>query len=483
MTTFNRPPTPGGPVKKSTCGGIGPTDDAEFRGNLAGRLASRGNQDVFDQAARPRFQFGHTEKTFRFWRGLVSRALSSHTTPFYLFSVTPLFDALTALKTLEAPFIQDTRGRSPHRQAIHIRHWLSCKTQPLPPLLQWWRQQGNGIEVVSEFELCAALAEGFPPERILVNGPAKHAWLNRHPVRGLWVNFDSLTEARALCSLARKLSWRVGIRVHTTEEFDPENPGFPTQFGMQPTEAGEALRTLKRSKVRLETIHFHLRTNVESPQIYQRALAQVAHICRGARFSPKYVDCGGGLPPPNVLSPTGDAFDRNFALDELARRYARSLDQFPDARELWLENGRFLSARSGVLVVGVRDAKERRGLRQLICDGGRTPHALISRWEAHEIFVLPERRGPTRLTAVCGPTCMAFDQIARRDLPRAVRPGDCLVWMNAGAYHLPWETRFSHGYAKVLWHDGRRISVAREAERFESWWGQWKNRACQPHPA
>jgi len=429
------------------------------------------------------YQFGQTEKTLRFWRALVSRALRSHATPFYLFSVAPLLDALTELKALEVPLIQDWPGRSPERQTIRIRHWLSCKTQPLPPLLQWWRRQGHGIEVVSEFELRAALAEGFSPERILVNGPAKHTWLSRFRVRGLWVNFDSLTEAKALCSLARSFSWGVGIRVHTAEEFDPENPEFPTQFGMQRREALEALKTLQRSKVRLEVLHFHLRTNVKSPKIYERALADAAEICCAAGFAPRYVDCGGGLPPPNVLSPAGAPFDAKFNLNELARVYARSLKQFPAARELWLENGRFLSARSGVLVVGVRDAKERSGMRQLICDGGRTTHALISRWEAHEILTLPERGGPTRLTAVCGPTCMAFDQIARRQLPLAVRPGDCLLWLNAGAYHVPWETRFSHGYAKVLWHDGRRIRVAREAECFESWWGQWKNRTCQPHPA
>lgn len=404
--------------------------------------------------------FGHRPQELRFWRGLVEQAVAKHASPFYLFSIEPIREAMRELRALD--------GKVP------VRHWLSFKTQPVRPLLQWWQRQGRGVEVVSEFELLAALREGFSPEQIIVNGPAKHTWLTRHRLRGLLVNFDSFTEARALVTQARVLDWQVGARIHTREEFDPEHPGLPTQFGMQREEALAALKFLHGARVRLEMVQFHLRTNVAEPAIYVRALREVAQICRQAKFAPKYLDCGGGFPPPHVRAPNGNAYDARFELTALAQAQQQVLRQFPGVRELWLENGRFVSARSGVLVVRVRDVKPRQKVRQLICDGGRTTHALISNWEAHEIFTVPRRSGVPTLTAVCGATCMAFDQLTRRALPRSVRPGDYLVWMEAGAYHVPWETRFSHGYAKVLWHDGDRIRVAREAESFEKWWGQWK---------
>lgn len=118
----------------------------------------------------------------------------------------------------------------------------------------------------------------------------------------------------------------------------------------------------------------------------------------------------------------------------------------------------------------ILDVKERRGLRQLICDGGRTLHALISTWEDHELFSVPARRGSQPMTAVHGPTCMTFDQLTRRPLPRSLRRGDALVWMDAGAYHLPWETRFSHGRATAYWHEAGRTVCVRAAESFEEWW-------------
>ena len=356
---------------------------------------------------------------------------------------------------------------------LPVRHWLSTKTQPLRPLLRWWRREIGDIEVVSEFELQAALAEGFAPERILVNGPAKHHWLPRHAVRGLRVNFDSATEVRALTAQARRDGWSVGLRFLTTEEFDPEVPGLPTQFGFAPDEARVAVRRLRRAGVRLETAHFHLRTNVAAPAIYERALAEVAGICRETGFAPRFVDCGGGFPPPGVRRRDGVAVDADFSLEGMRQALAAVPDLFPGMEEIWLENGRWLGARTGVLVVRVLDVKERRGMRNVICDGGRTTNALVSQWEEHDLYVLPARSGALVPTTVNGPTCMAFDQLARRPMPRSLRPGDTLIWADAGAYHLPWETRFSHGLAGVFWHDGGRVRRVRRREGFREWWGQW----------
>jgi diaminopimelate decarboxylase len=252
---------------------------------------------------------------------------------------------------------------------------------------------------------------------------------------------------------------------------------------LDPREAAALLARLQQAGVRLETVHFHLRTNVASARIYGQALREIRDLCAAARFAPKHLDIGGGLPPPHVLSRDGRRYDAGFSLRDWAAMLERSVQGFPGLRELWLENGRFVSARSGVLVVTVLDIKERRGQRQLICDGGRTMNALVANWESHALLVLPPRRGPRAATTVYGPTCMAFDQLARRPLPRTIRPGDRLVWLDAGAYHIPWETRFSHGSATVLWHQNNRLHVARAAESFATWWGQWTPAASAPGAA
>ncbi|HUC85338.1 MAG TPA: hypothetical protein VL970_09120 [Candidatus Acidoferrales bacterium] len=455
-----------------------------------------------------------------FWQRVVRDAVALSTpTPFYIFSALPIAERISELdQALVAAGLQPAidpggvsgeigdgnppsfhSGTASPQSKIVCRHWLSCKTQPVAPVLRWWRTQGRPIEVVSEFELRAALAEGFEPQNILVNGPAKHHWLPRacgvavsgparrrgissraRPAAGapsggnLSVNFDSPAELAALLPLAKKLNWRCGVRVNTSEEFDPENPQFATQFGFAPVEAVTALKQLRRAKARLETVSFHLRTNVSSGQCYQRAIAETAEICRAAKFHPRFLDVGGGVPARHVLSRGGKVFDGEFSLRAFAEMLRRAAREFPGLREIWLENGRFVSGSSGVLVVKILDVKERRGLRQLICDGGRTLNALTSLWEQHRLLPLSERAGARVLTTVHGPTCMAFDQLARIPLPRSLRAGDQLIWLEAGAYHISWETRFSHGPAAVLWHDQQGLRVARERQDFESFWGPWK---------
>lgn len=418
--------------------------------------------------------FGHAPETVVCWQRLVREALSlSSPTPFYIFSARPVAERIAEVEAAlsAAGFKSETKNP---RAPVGFRQWLSLKTQPVAPLLRWWREQHRPVEVVSEFELRAALAEGFTPENILVNGPAKHHWLAQFNLPGLAVNFDSPAEVATLLSAAKKLNWCCGVRLNTSEEFDPENPLFPTQFGFTPDETVVALKKLLRAKARVETVHFHLRSNLASAHIYQRAMAEVADVCRAAKFSPLYVDIGGGIPVRHVLSRGGKIFDGEFGLGSLAKMLRQAAKLFPGLREIWLENGRFVSASSGVLVIKILDVKERRGLRQLICDGGRTLNALTSLWEQHRILAEPGRSGREVLTAVHGPTCMAFDQLTRLPLPRSLRAGDHLIWFEAGAYHIPWEMRFSHGHAAVWWHDESGLRLVRERQSFENFWGQWK---------
>jgi diaminopimelate decarboxylase len=441
--------------------------------------------------------FGHPPETIKFWKRLIREALLlSPSTPLYIFSARPVAERISELDAALVAAGFQLKTQNP-KLKTSFRHWLSCKTQPVAPLLRWWREQNRPIEVVSEFELRAALAEGFAPENILVNGPAKHHWLPRFgaprtssasfkktsrqaelvlgaPLENLSVNFDSPAELAALLPLAKKLNWRCGVRILTSEEFDPESPQFPTQFGFAPDDAVAALKKLLRAKVRMETVHFHLRTNVSAVAVYERAIAEVAEICRAAKFSPLHLDIGGGIPVRHVLTRGGKVFDGEFGLRSFAQMLRQSAKLFPDLREIWLENGRWISAGSGALVVKILDVKERRGVRQLICDGGRTLNALTSLWEQHKIISVPERSGAETLTVVHGPTCMAFDQLARIPLPRSLKAGDHLVWLDAGAYHIPWETRFSHGHVAVLWHDGKDLKLVREPQSFENFWGVWK---------
>lgn len=288
-------------------------------------------------------------------------------------------------------------------------------------------------------------------------------------IPGLNVHIDSLTEAAQIASWARDFNWRLGLRLHVGEEFDPDEPQFGGQFGMSGSEAREALDLLRGKGLNVSGVHFHLRSNVESADAFRRALSEAALFCDSVKWRPVYIDTGGGLPDPGV-TPSANAqylSDLGLAADEFVRKCG-------SVEEVWMEHGRFLTGRSAVLVVRVLDSKQRPECRYLICDGGRTNHALISDWESHPLHLMPERNGPKVLTTVSGPTCMAFDRLARVDLPSDVAIGDLVVWTHAGAYHLPWETRFSRGLCRIVWCPrSDQLQLVRDEETFNEWWGRW----------
>jgi diaminopimelate decarboxylase len=392
------------------------------------------------------------------WHRLIAAATDRFGTPCYVTRWGPIADALAILEGLTAP-------------ALRVRSWLSFKTHPMPPLVQRWLRTGRGVEVVSECEFVTALKLGASVEYLLVNGVAKHAWLSRHAVRGLRVHFDSAREVDLLLSAAVAARWRVGVRCHAPDECDAREPRFGGQFGMTGPEAIAALQALRNAGADVHGLHFHLGQMPQRAHAYSRAVDHLVGICDEAGFQPRYLDFGGGLPT---------RFAAADALSGLQCAIQAASAAFgPSLEEIWLENGRFVTEDSTALAVRVLDVKERADSRYLICDGGRTNHALAADKGAHQLLVTPARRGAERLTTICGPTCMTDDVLARLPLPGDIGVGDVIAWMEAGAYHLPWETRFSHGLCAVAWCDvDDELLLARERERPETWADQWISTAA-----
>ena len=311
------------------------------------------------------------ERDFRDWRRRAREAVALVGTPCYVAAWRPVAEALTR--------IEDVAGKVP------LRSWLSFKTHPLPALAEEWLRAGRGIEVVSESELLTVMQLGCTVDRLLVNGVAKHTWLRRHPIRGLRVHFDSLREIEALSTLAVACAWRVGIRCHVPDECDRREPHFGGQFGMSHAEAVEGLYRLREAGADVQSVHFHIGQRRESPHAYTRALACVADVCQAAAFMPRIVDLGGGLP-------ADDDPGWEEAVQDLAAAVRQASTFFPGLDEIWLENGRAVTHHSALLAVRILDIKERQECRYVICDGGRTNHALAADDHPHAVRALVERR-------------------------------------------------------------------------------------------
>ena len=394
-------------------------------------------------------------RTDEAWQRLASDAAAAFGTPCFVSRWRPVIAAAERVegRVREAP----------------LRSWLSFKTHPVPQLAAAWIRSGRGVEVVSEAEFETIRALGCPVDQLLVNGVGKHRWLSGVVAPRLQIHFDSVREVQELLPAALEQAWRIGLRCHVPPEQDARDAGFGGQFGLSADEVCDVHDLLRTAGAEVEGVHFHLGQAARSAPAYSEAMRTVVDLCLTNDIAPRYIDCGGSIDS----SPDVDA-----AIDDLANATGWARRHLPSVEELWLENGRYLTEASAALVVRVVDVKMRDECRYLICDGGRTNQALAADNGMHSILVLPERRGQHVLTTICGPTCMTDDRLARLPLPDTVVAGDLVVWLDAGAYHLPWETRFSHGLCAVAWADGDdRLSLARRHEAADEWSGLWTSTA------
>ena len=353
---------------------------------------------------------------------------------------------------------------------LPLRSWLSFKTHPVLPLAREWIRSGRGVEVVSEAEFVAVRGLGCPAAQLVVNGVAKHSWLARYQAPGLQVHFDSRREAIELLPQAVEQGWRVGLRCHVPAERDARDPRYGGQFGMSEDDIADAQRYMQSAGLAVEGLHFHLGQVARHPTTYQQSVEYVVSLCERLGLTPRYLDCGGGI--HHASTPSAAFADSASATDRAARR-------LPSLREVWVENGAYVTRGSAALVVRVLDTKDRPEGRYLICDGGRTNHALDADNRLHHMLALPTRTGRLVDTTVCGPTCMTDDRLGRVTWPDGIVPGDLVVWLDAGAYHLPWETRFSHGLAAVVWADAlEQLTLARPRETAEQWSCAWTARSA-----
>ncbi len=398
------------------------------------------------------------------WSEILGVAANTFSTPFYLLRLPVYTRRVARLKTEVVE----------HLHGCALKQWYSYKTLPVPHFaLSANKESEVGVEITSDFELSAVLAAGVASKDILVNGPCKHLWLPRN-LPALTVAFDSLFEVQELAHVSGALGWNVGLRLFLSNQRDPDDERYPAQFGMVEDDIHRAVAILIASGNPPTFVHFHLRANITLPAL-KAAAHEAAKIVNsfGSELHIQAVNFGGGLPEPNVLT-DGHELAKEVTFSRYGQTVAACRALFPTAEEVWLENGRSLVGPAGALVLTVGDVKEIEGYRVLICDGGRTNNALESDWGTHVVRPLGIGPAPTTPTIVCGPSCMPYDWIYRGELSSAIGRGAKIAYFNAGAYHIPWETRFSRGLCSVILQDMTgALECIRQKESIEDWVTSW----------
>jgi ornithine decarboxylase len=343
------------------------------------------------------------------------------------------------------------------RSAFPGKTAYAVKTNGEPMVLKVLAETGiNSFDVASPAEFAAARAAS-PGAELLYMHPVKaqsdiRLALEQYRIRTL--SLDHEDEVAKILKIVRWLDLdpkeltlfvRIAARGHAAYELSKK-------FGATPSHAVELVRRIAGVGFKVG-LCFHVGSQVEDTDTYERALASAAWVRARAGVDIAALDIGGGFPAAYGADPRRHAPpppDTGALIAEVVREAEEW--GFSDV-PLVAEPGRVIVARSFSLIVRVL---LRKGRRIYINDGIWA--SLSDSWTGR--ITLPARflPDPARRRRngdkskivpfkVCGATCDSVDILSRPFfLPETVDTGDWIEIGHIGAYSLALRTRFNGFY-------------------------------------
>ena len=204
--------------------------------------------------------------------------------------------------------------------------------------------------------------------------------------------------------------------------------GVHSKFGIPRFELDELVKLIDSANAKVVGIHAHSGSGILDPDTWRTVAGELIKVAR--RFPEvRALDLGGGLGIPE--RPGDPAFDLS-RLDETLVEIRKACPEY----ELWLEPGRFLVARAGVLLTHVTQLKGKREMRYLGVGTGMNSLIRPALYGAyHEIVNLSRLDEPaTDTVTVVGPICETGDRLGIDRLVPASEEGDVILVLNTGAY-------------------------------------------------
>ena len=368
------------------------------------------------------------------------------------------------------------RALDAYQQALAGHDHLLCyamKANSSLAVLQWFERHGCGFDIVSGGELERALAVGADPRRIVFSGVGKS---RPEMARALQVgvscfNVESLAELDTLSEVAVSSGRIAPVSLRINPDVDPKtHPYISTglrdnKFGIAHGRAIDAFRRAAGMPgIEVIGIDCHIGSQITTITPYLEALDRLFDLIVAIETEGtvlRHIDVGGGL----GITYTDEAPP---AAGELVRAMLERIAQRGHGhRRLLMEPGRSLVGNAGVLMTEVLYLKPGETRNFCIVDAAMNDLLRPALYGAWMNIVECERgRGEATVCDVVGPVCESGDWLGR-ERSLAVRPGDHLAVLSAGAYAMAMSSNYnSRCRAAEVLIDGDRATLIRDRETF-----------------
>ena len=389
----------------------------------------------------------------------LERLAKEQGTPCYLYSHATLTRHFQAFDQAFAPV--------PHLIAF------AMKANSNLAILRLMASQGSGADIVSGGELFRALQAGIPPDKIVFAGVGKSVEEIAYALDSdiLLFNVESAAELQAINEVARGKGTRARVALRVNPDIDPMTHPYITtglkksKFGIGADRVLEEFTTAASlPNVEVIGVHAHIGSQLTQVSPFVDSLKKVVGLIGTLKeqgIPIRYLNIGGGLgitysdeTPPH---PT---------------EYADAITPLLQAAqcEIIMEPGRVITGNAGVLLTRVLYIKETGAKTFAIVDAAMNDLLRPSLYQAHH-DILPVRQVPNASEAVfdvVGPICESGDFLAQNRTLPAMKAGDLLAVMSAGAYGFTMASNYnSRPRVPEILVKGGESFVIRERETFD----------------
>jgi diaminopimelate decarboxylase/aspartate kinase len=320
------------------------------------------------------------------------------------------------------------------QRVTSVKRWAyAMKANWHPAILRRMYAAGLTLECVSPGELEHAFASvpGLAAERVLFTPNfAARSEYEAAFARGVRVTLDNLYPLKMWPQVfrGREIFLRIDPGFGRGHHSHVRTAGVHSKFGVPLADADELVQLTESAEARVTGLHAHTGSGIFDVANWTETGALLSDLA--ARFPHVgVINLGGGIGVPEQLA------HGEIDLGKLDRGVAGLARSFPRF-EFWMEPGRFLVAKAGVLVAVVTQLKGKGDLQYVGIATGMNSLIRPALYGAHH-----DIRNLTRLdeplshpVTVVGPICESADQLGLdRWLPRT-QEGDVLLIATCGAY-------------------------------------------------
>jgi len=379
--------------------------------------------------------------------------INSHSTPFYIYSQKGITE--TYKKLIEN---------------LNSEIFFSVKANSNQAILKLLNSCGAGADVVSVGELERALVAGFNPDKIIFEGVGKSKNDIEYAIEKniRLISIESINELILVNSIGSRLHKKINVGIRLNPDIDGKtldkiSTGKKTdKFGINLTQLNEIITIIKSCEnINLKGISCHIGSQIHDLSIFKhvfQTMKKTANLLINEKINIEHVDLGGGF---------GVNYDKDSDDLDLNELGILIKSTYYDASyKISFEPGRFLVAKSGILISRILTTKENGGINFLITDAGM--HTLIrpAMYGAiHRIQPLKNLNKEKITYTIAGPICESSDILVKNiNLPKQ-EIDNYIAILDVGAYGAVMASNYnSRGMPKEFLIFNDQYSLIRNQE-------------------